>query len=403
MRRRRWLRWVVGLVVLAVIGGLVAARSMRPVEVVATPVTRGHAVDAIYATGTVEAERRVIVKAKVAGPVGELKVREGETIRFGSLLASVENPTAAIDLRRGEVDAKAASAQIGPRLAATRAKIAALDAQLVAAKRELAKARSLVTAGAIGSAEQERATDRVTELEAQLGAARADLNAEQVELDAGAKRAKEVVSALETRVSETEVRSPLEGVVLARYIEPGEVVALNQALFKVGDTKSLVLEVNIDETDVARVRDGLDGKPPSKVAARLNAFPGKSFDGTVVMVLPDANRETKSYLAKVRLDDPPTGMRSGMTAEVNIIIEERDGVLLAPADAIKDGFVWRIADGRAERREVSVGLRDLLRAEITSGLEEGDAVVVGGIEQLADGKRVTATAPSAQSSTAGKR
>ncbi|NUO49372.1 MAG: HlyD family efflux transporter periplasmic adaptor subunit [Polyangiaceae bacterium] len=337
MRRRKWLKWAGGVVGLAALGGLIAARSMRPVEVVAAPVTRGHAVDAIYATGTVEAERRVTVKAKVAGPIVALKVREGETIGSGALLASIDNPAAAIELRRGEVDAKAASAQIGPRLAATRAKITALDAQLAAAKRELGRTKSLVAAGALGSAEQEQATDRVNELEAQLAAARADLNAEQIELDAGAKRAKEAVSALETRVSETEVRAPQAGVVLAKYVEPGEVVALNQALFKVGDTKSLLLEVNIDETDIARVHDGIDGKPPSKVAARLNAFPGKSFDGQVVMVLPDANRETKSYLAKVRLDDPPSGLRSGMTAEVNIIVDERDGVLLGAGAAQKLG------------------------------------------------------------------
>jgi multidrug efflux pump subunit AcrA (membrane-fusion protein) len=374
---------------------------MRPVDVVAAPVTRGHAVDAIYATGTVEAERRVIVKAKVAGPVATLKVREGEAVSSGSLLANIDNPAAAIDLRRGEVDAKAASAQIGPRLAATRAKIAALDTQLGAAKRELSRIKSLVAAGALRTSDQDEATDRVTELEAQLNAARADLNAQQIDLDAGAKRAKEVVSALETRVSETEVRSPQDGVVLARYIEPGEVVALNQPLFKVGDTSKLLLEVSIDETDVARAHDGLDGKPPSKVAARLNAFPGKSFNGSVIMVLPDANRETKSYLAKVRLDDPPPGLRSGMTAEVNIIIEEREGVLLAPADAIKDGFVWRVGAGRAERRQVSVGIRDLLRAEITSGLEEGDEVVIVGMEALDEGKRVKVGAPAAPSSAPG--
>jgi HlyD family secretion protein len=192
------------------------------------------------------------------------------------------------------------------------------------------------------------------------------------------------------------VRAPQDGIVLARYVEPGEVVAVNQALFKLGDVKSLLLEVHIDEADVARVYDGTAGQAASRVAASLDAFPKRSFAGHVVMVLPDADRETKSYLAKVRLDDPPTGLRSGMTAEVNILVAEREGVLLAPADAIKDGQVWRIADGRAERRKVTVGIHDLLRAEIVSGLEQGDVVVIGGTQLLArDKTRVRATVQSA--------
>ncbi len=184
----------------------------------------------------------------------------------------------------------------------------------------------------------------------------------------------------------------MDGLVLARYVELGEVVAVNQSLFKVGDPKSLLLEVTIDEADVGRVHDGSDGQPAAPVAASLHAFPGRAFAGRVVKVMPDADREKKSYLAKVRLDDPPAGLRSGMTAEVNIIITERAGVLLAPADAIKDGQAWRVRDGRAEHVPVGIGIHDLLRAEVLSGLSEGDPVVVGGLDKLGrNGARVRAT------------
>jgi multidrug efflux pump subunit AcrA (membrane-fusion protein) len=80
-----------------------------------------------------------------------------------------------------------------------------------------------------------------------------------------------------------------------------------------------------------------------------------------------------------------------MTAEVNIIITERGGVLLAPADAIKDGQVWRVSGGRAERVPVTVGIHDLLRAEVLSGLAEGDQVAVAGLDNLRNGARVRAT------------
>ena len=399
MRKRRRLRWIVGALVVVSMAGLIGVRWMRPVEVSAMPVVRGRAVDAIYATGTVEAERRVLVKAKIGGPVADLQAREGDAIRTGDLLARVDNPMAAFELRRGQVEASAASAQAGqnaPHLAATSAKIAALDAQLAAAKRDLARVQSLVLSGSLASAEEDRARDHVTELVAQQAALRADLTAQKIDLEASANRAQAVASGLATRVWDTDVRAPQDGIVLARYVEPGEVVAVNQALFKLGDVKSLLLEVRIDEADVARVYDGAAGQAASRVAASLDAFPKRSFAGHVVMVLPDADRETKSYLAKVRLDDPPAGLRSGMTAEVNILVAEREGVLLAPADAIKDSQVWRIADGRAERRKVTVGIHDLLRAEIVSGLEQGDVVAIGGTQLLAHDKtRVRATIQNA--------
>jgi HlyD family secretion protein len=394
MRKKRRTPWVVAVVVLAV-GGLWLARYLRPVDVVVTPVVRGHVVDAVYATGTVEAERRVTVKAKVAGPVAELPVTEGDPVRLGQLLARIDNPAAAFDLRKSQVEEVAAAAQAGsqaPQIASLRAKAEALETQLRTAEREADRAEQLFKSGAIGQAESEKARDQAARLRADLEAQRAEERTQRINLDANAGRARAATRSLATKVSDAEVRAPVDGMVLARYVESGEVVAVNQSLFKVGDPKSLLLEVTIDEADVGRVHDGSDGQPASRVAATLHAFPGRAFGGNVVKVMPDADREKKSYLAKVRLDEPPTGLRSGMTAEVNIIITERGGVLLAPADAIKDGQVWRVSGGRAEHVPVTVGIHDLLRAEVLSGLSEGEQVAIGGIDNLGrSGARVRAT------------
>ena len=394
---KRWkTRAVIAVALVVLAGGVASAGFARRVDVVVTPVVRGHAVDAVYATGTVEAERRVTVKAKAGGPIAELPVTEGDAVRAGQLLARIDDPAAAFDLRRGQVEAVAASAQAGrdaPQLASLHAKMEALDAQLRAAQREMDRADRLAQSGAIGKAEWERARDQVVELAAQLEAQRATERAQRIDLEANAGRTQAAVHALATKVTDADVRAPQDGVVLARYVEPGEVVAVNQPIFKVGDPSHLLLEVTIDEADVGRVHDGsTGGAPASKVAASLHAFPGRAFAGHVAKVMPDADREKKSYLAKVRLDEQVDGLRSGMTAEVNIVVSERSGVLLAPADAIKDGQVWRIENGRAVRRSVTVGIHDLLRAEIVSGLEEGDSTVIGGFERLTrEGTRVRAT------------
>src|SRR5262249_29043431 len=149
MRRRPRARWIFfGLFVLAG-ASLAAVRATRPVDVVAMPVVRGHAVDAIYPTGNVEAEHRVTVKAKIGGPVSVLQAREGDPVHMGGLLARIDTPASSFDLRRGQVEASAASAQAAPHIASTRARIAALEAQLAAAKRELARVHELVATAAL--------------------------------------------------------------------------------------------------------------------------------------------------------------------------------------------------------------------------------------------------------------
>ena len=390
---KKWkTRGIIAAVVLLAAGGAAGASLARRIDVVVTPVVRGRAVDAVYATGTVEAERRVTVKAKVAGPVAELPVTDGDAVRNAQLLARVDNPAATFELRRSQVDAEAATARHAPQLASVKAKIGALESQLRAAQREMDRADRLVQSGSIGKVERDRAHDDVEEISAQLEAARAEERAQRIDLAANTGRAQATVRSLATKVSDADVRAPQDGVVLARYVEAGEVVAVNQPLFKVGDPTQLLLEVTIDEADIGRVHDGSTGAAPSRVAASLHAFPGRSFAGHVIKVMPDADREKKSYLAKVQLDEKVDGLRSGMTVEVNIIVAEKSNALLAPADAIKDGQVWAIEDGHAVRRSVTVGIHDLLRAEILSGLAEGERTVIGGADKLTrEGARVRVT------------
>ncbi len=243
----------------------------------------------------------------------------------------------------------------------------------------------------MSSAELDRARARVAELEGALSANEAQQRALRIDLSANAERHAANVKSLASRVLDTEVRAPLDGVVLSKFVEVGEVVGVNQPLFKVGDTKKLVLEVSVDEADIGKVRDGVTATPVSVVAVSLYAFPRQIFGGRVFEVLPDANRERKAFLVKVRLDAPPLGLRSGMSAEVNIIAGQHEGVLLAETSAISDDALWVIEGGRAQHRAVKVGVRDLLRAEILSGVAEGDLVVGAGYDGLADGTRVTTT------------
>lgn len=380
---------VMALVAVLAVGGGAVARRMQPKAVTTTRVVRGVAVEAVYATGTVEAFDRVVVKPKLAGSIAELKVREGARVKKGDLLAVIDSPTLKFELAKGKADLWAASSQAGtssPQLAALDAQMKATSALLASAKDDRDRLQKLVQQGTATQVELDKANTQVANLEAQLAAQKAQQASAKIDLGARASGANAAVDSLAARLADTEVRSPLDGVVLGRMVDPGEVVMVNQPLFRVGNTDDLVLECSIDEADVAKVSLG------SKAAVSLYAFNGKTFKASVFEILPDADRAKKSFLAKLRLTDAPPGLRSGMSAEVNVIVAERPGSLLAPADAIDaSGYAWVAKDGRADRRKLTLGARDMLRVEVLGGVEEGEQLVIGGGDQLQQGAKVSPT------------
>lgn len=389
--RSRRLRVLVVVVLSLGVAALVAYQRSRAIAVATLPVVRGRAIEAVYATGSVEAENRVEVKAQVTGTIAELLVREGTKVKQGDLLARINNPTATFDLKRGNSDLTAASAQAArdaPQLAALAGQARSIGAELASARVELARTEALFKSGGVPKAEVERALSRVEQLTGSLDANTAQQRALRIDLTANLARQSAQVQSLAARVSDADVRAPLDGVVLVRRVEPGEVVSVNQPLFTVGDTRSLVLEVSVDEADVARITDGRDGRAPSKVAVSLLAFPKQVFGGQVFEIFPDADRTKKAFLVKVRLDVIPVGLRSGMTAEVNVITNQREG-LLVPASAENDGELWLAVDGLAVRRKVKLGIRDPLRVEVLSGVSEGDLVIIEGKDKLRNGAHLT--------------
>jgi multidrug efflux pump subunit AcrA (membrane-fusion protein) len=392
---RAWLIILVLIVSASAAGYAYWARQTLDVPV--GTVVKGQAVEAVYATGTVEAENRVTVKARTAGSLLEVLVKPGSSVKRGDLLARIDNRSASLDLERGKVDLRAASvlsAVDAPELSTLSSRAAGLRAELAAAQSELTRVRHLVERGAFPSTELDRVRVRVESLNGSLAANEAEQRGLRVKLDSERDQKAAQVSSLGARLAEADVRAPLDGVVLVRQVEPGEVVSVNQPLFVVGDCTSFVLELSVDESDIARVHDGATG-PASEVVVSLPAYPERRFVGHVFEILPEGDRVRKTFLAKVRLQDPPLGLRSGMTSEVNVIVRARPG-LLAPASAESEGFAWIVRGGRAHRVAVEVGIRDPLQLEILSGLREGDQVVIESGSKLSEGQQVRAISAPAR-------
>jgi HlyD family secretion protein len=376
---------VIAIGLASVVGGVV---ELRPVQVTTTAIVRGTAVEAAYATGTVEPFDRVVVKAKAAGAI-DLKVREGAHVKRGDLVAVIDSPTLGHDLDRGKADLWAAEQQAGargPQIVALEAQARALQADLHTVESDRAHVASLVASGSVPQVDLDHLIDKGAGLAALLQANVAGQRALRIDLAARRDESSATMGSLAARLADTEVRSPLDGVVLARYVEPGEVAAVNTALLKIGNVDDLILECSIDEADIGHVAVG------QSVAISLYAFSDTVYDGEVFEILPDADRSKKSFLTKVKFRRAPLGLRSGMTAEVNVIVRQRPGSLLVPAEAVDAaGRVLVVVNGRLQARTPKLGVRDMLRIEVLDGLGEGEEVVVAGAEDLTEGTRARAT------------
>jgi len=191
------------------------------------------------------------------------------------------------------------------------------------------------------------------------------------------------VQAQRDRILDLELRAPMDGVVLRRDGEIGEIAGINpgDVLFWVGQPKPLRVVAEISEDDIARVKEG------QKVLLRHEGLAGQELTAVVGALTPKGDPLTKTFRAYLTLPED-TQLKIGMSVEANIVAREAANVVLLPAEAVADGAVIRIVDGRARRTPVVLGVRGTRMVEVRSGVGAGEAVVSPYVATLKEGARV---------------
>lgn len=306
-----------------------------PVRVQTTLPTRGPAIDAVYATGTVEPTVMVPVAPRAGGRLLSVDVEEGRQVKRGQVLARIESSD--LDQTVQEMRAREQLARV-----------------------QFERARSLVEQHFVAPAELDR-----TRMEWQ--AAEAAVRRAQAQRDY------------------TQLVAPADGIVLRRDGEAGQFVPAGQTVFALACCAPLRVTAEVDEEDIARVMVG------QTVMMRSDALPQRLYEGRVAEITPKGDPVSRSYRVRVRLIDAPPidagPMRSGMTMDTNVIVSRREGALLLPNRALQGDRVWLLAGGRLNRRSVVKGIVGAERTEIASGLADGDVVVLSPSDALREGQR----------------
>jgi membrane fusion protein, multidrug efflux system len=331
----------------------------------------------LSALGTVRAGTTATLTSKVVGNVTEVRVHEGDRVRRGEILATIDARDIAAQMSRAaasvhEADNAAGAARAARDAAAANARLATVtyeryktlrDRKSVSAQEfDEVEARYLAA-----NAERERATKAVEQSEAGRQLAAADI--------AGASAA----------MSWSRITSPIDGVVTARWIDPGAQAAPGVPLLAVESTGDVRVEASVDEDHVVSIRQG------QTVAIATRAGAGIAT-GRVDHIAPSPDAATRSYLVKIALP-PDTPLKSGMSVTVRFPVGQRSGISIPRTALVERGElheVWVDDVGDIARlRYVVPGVAFGDRVEILTGIAPGDRVITDAGQPLSDGARIT--------------
>jgi len=328
-----------GVLPVAPAGGQQAAPAPA-VTVEAIAVQAEDVAEEIVVIGSLASNESVIVRPEIAGRVARINFGEGERVKKGHTLVTLDASVQDAELKEAQ-------------------------AALNLSQRNFARAEELLKTGAGAVRMRDEA----------LGKLEAD-------------RAR--VSLMQARLEKMSMTAPFDGVLGLRLVSVGAYVTPGQDVVNLENIDPIKVAFRVPETSLRIVREG------QKIRVQVDAFPGAEFNGEVYAIDPRIDAAGRSVAIRARIPNPEGKLRPGLFARVALITEQRRSVM-APETAVvprgAEQFVYRVVDGKAVLTKVRVGIRRNGQVELREGVSPGDTVVSAGQLKLRDGAAVTIAAP----------
>ena len=377
---RKYLIYGIALLAIFGIGYKMLNRSAGGTVYKTQKIENGDIMESITASGTINPLSTVSVGSQASGRIAEIYVDYNSVVKKGQLLALIDQENAKATVQQRE---------------------AAL---------EIAKAQVDVEENNIKY--YKKALNRISKLNASKYSTEKDLEAAERDYDnavaqlaleqAQVKQALASLNSAQTELSYTEIKAPVDGIVISKAVEVGQTVAASfetPELFSVAeDLTKMQIEASVVEADIAKVKEG------QKVRFTVDSYADDYFYGTVTQVRNEATTTSNvvTYTVVIGIDNSDMKLKPGMTANVEIITAEEKGVMLVPNQALrfyiddsdkakryKDRGVWIIKNGKPERVSVKIGVSDDDNTQILeSALKIGDEVIVSKELSAADTQKM---------------
>ena len=360
----------------------------------------------LTANGYIVADRRAAVSPKISGRLEYLGVDTGSRVKPGQIIARLEHrdlDAQLSDVKSSLANYQAARLQAEAELEGARASLAQAQANMQKSRLELARQTNLLERGVTSKADSDNATAQARVDEGQVRSAEAQIRASQAKIESSSQQvhsAEARIRMVEAQLEYTSIRSPFEGLVISKDAEVGETVApaifggtsTRGSVVTIVDPNSLEVEVDINESDIAKITPGLTAE------VTLDALPNEKLPAEVRKIVPTADRQKATVKVKVRFNEIDSRILPDMNAKVTFMQRQETSAkteasrVTVPKAAVqqRDGksTVFVFNDGRVVSQPVTVGSEFGDRVEIKQGLAGGETVIVKGPENLTDGSRV---------------
>lgn len=399
--------WVTILIVIALAGMLAYRSNQRSIPLIrTTKAVRQDIHSGVVTNGKAEPYRFREVRAEVDGTVAELAVREGDRVRAGQKLLALSQRQleSAVEQARAEVAAAEEALRL-LRQGGTTAQVSELKAQLANARRERDEAAKraaedarLLEKGAVSRLEAEQSQARLARAESNLALLeeRWERRYDPEELrraEARVEAARAALSVAESQSRAATVVAPMEGVVYSLAVRLGDYVTRGAVLARVGELSRIRVRVFVDEPDLGSIATA------QPVLMSWDGLPGRQWQGSVERLPSEVKELGSRTVGEVdcTVENPAGELLPNMNLNVEIVTEEKKGVLTVPREAVVGAdsarYVYLVRGGVARRQAVKTGILSPTRAEIIEGLAEGEEVALTGDVVLQDGMRVRRGAP----------
>lgn len=369
-------KWILLIILIALV---IYKVKFSPVPVSTSVALNGEVVEEVMGTGTLEAHYQTSVSSKIQGLIVELLADQNDWVESGQLLARLDDSDLAREVSTQEAIVNADEATV-ERVKADQARSKAIFDQ---AQKDYDRYAGLLVSKSISQEVMDKTVQGLAVAEADVARSIAAIR----EADRQVLAAKERLRFQQARLGDTRIYSPFSGLIVRRDRDVGDIVVPGATIFRLVSTREMWVSAWIDETSMAGLKAG------QKARVIFRSETKQAFNGKVVRVGREVDRETREFKVDVGLESLPQNWAVGQRAEVYIETARKNDVINIPLQAL----VWRKTtpgvylanEGRAHWREVSLGSRGIDRVEILKGLSLNDSIITGPDPyQLTDGLRV---------------
>ncbi|MGL5256490.1 MAG: efflux RND transporter periplasmic adaptor subunit [Proteocatella sp.] len=331
-------------------------------------------------SGNILPSQVVKVAFKVPGVVTQANFEEGTFVKKGQLIAAVEQDEYNLQVQASSSDYESAKLQIESEIPA---RINQAKAQYELSKATYDRVKALYEAGGATKSQLDEITAKKT----------ADENTYKIALEAESiartklEKAEAGLELSNTKLSDTSINSPIEGIVMKKLVEEGEIIAQGYPVAAIGQVDVVDVEIGVSDQDIKHIEFG------QKVKVYLYGL-DKSFDGVVGEISPSADPTTRTFAVKVKVKNPNFEIKPGMVAKVDIPVSSVEGILIPVSSVLSrpEGEVVYIYNEETKTvRKQLVETGDIVKDKITivSGIKNGEKLVVDGQFKLNDNDKVS--------------